>query len=272
MLYLLFDPNAIWELLLAIAPKILGALITLILGFWLANILSAKSRKLMESKQTDPSLIPFFGSFISIGIKIMVLLSAAGMFGLEVTSFIAIFGAMAFAVGMALQGNLSHFAAGVMILFFRPFRVGDVIVSNGYTGRVNEIQIFNTKLTTLDNRVIIIPNAMVTSAPLENLTKNPIRKVPLTFGIAYGDDIDKARKVIQEVASRCPGILQERDLDIFVSGLGDNSVDFTVRPWCKTDDFWKVHFFMQEEVKKAFDNNGISIPFPQMDVHLHKGS
>ncbi len=272
MLHLLINPNSIWEILLALAPKISGALVTLILGFWLANLLSDKSRKLMESKQTDPTLIPFFSSFIGIGIKIMVLLSTAGMFGLEVTSFIAILGAMAFAVGMALQGNLSHFAAGVLILFFKPFRVGDAIVSNGYTGKVNEIQIFNTKLTTLDNRVIILPNAMITSAPLENLTKNPFRKVPLTFGIGYGDDIDKARKVIQEVADRCPGILHDREIDIFVSGLGDNSVDFTVRPWCKTEDFWTVHFFMQEEVKKAFDNHGISIPFPQMDVHLHKGS
>ncbi len=257
-------------LLLEYTPKVLGALITLIFGFWLAGILANKVRKMMELRHVDATLVPFLSSFISIGLKILILLSAAGMFGFEVTSFIAIFGALAFAIGMALQGNLSHFAAGVLILFLKPFKVGDVIVSNGYTGKVNEIQIFNTKLTTLDNRVIILPNGMITSSALENLTQNEVRKVPMIIGIGYRDNIDKARDIINEVAKKCPQILHDRGVDIFVTELADSSVNFTVRPWCKTEDFWSVHFYMQENVKKSFDENGIGIPFPQMDIHLHK--
>ncbi len=266
---ILNESDLYFTLLMEYAPKILGALLTLILGFWLAGILANKMRKMMERRNVDATLIPFLSSFISIGLKILILLSAAGMFGFEVTSFIAIFGALAFAVGMALQGNLSHFAAGVLILFLKPFRVGDVIVSNGYTGKVNEIQIFNTKLTTLDNRVIILPNGMITSTALENLTNNETRKVPLIFGIGYNDDIDKARAIIQSVAEKCPQVLHELGVDIFVKELADSSVNFAVRPWCKTEDFWTVHFFMHEHVKKSFDENGIGIPFPQMDVHLH---
>ncbi|MCB0798701.1 MAG: mechanosensitive ion channel, partial [Chitinophagales bacterium] len=168
------------------------------------------------------------------------------------------------------QGNLSHMAAGIMILFFRPFRVGDFIVTQGYSGTVKEIQIFNTILTTLDNRVIIIPNGAITSGPLENLTANPERKVPMTFGISYRGDIDNARSVIQQVADGCEHILHDQPVDIFIESLGSSSVNFTVRPWCKSEHYWDVFFYMHEQVKKAFDANSISIPFPQMDVHVQQ--
>jgi len=164
---------------------------------------------------------------------------------------------------------LSHMAAGILILIFRPFRVEDFIVTNGYSGRVKEIQIFNTILTTLDNRIIIIPNGKITSSPLENLTANPARKVPMIFGIGYADDIDKARKVIQDVADGCPHIDHEQPVDIMVTELADSSVNFAVRPWCKTEDYWTVYAYMTEEVKKAFDREDIGIPFPQMDVHVN---
>lgn len=254
----------------AYAPKVAGAIITLIIGFVLAGILARTARRGMEKRGMDASLIPFLTSLIGISIKILVLLSAASMFGLEVTSFVAIFGALAFAIGMALQGNLSHMAAGIMILFFRPFKVGDFIVTNGYSGTVKEIQIFNTILTTLDNRIIIIPNGAITSAPMENLTANPIRKVPMTFGIGYPDNIDKAREVIKEVAATCPHIIQDEPVDIFIEALGSSSVNFAVRPWCKSEHYWDVYFYMHENIKKAFDKQGVGIPFPQMDVHLRQ--
>lgn len=257
------------QLAINYAPRVLGALLTLIIGFWLSGIVSKRIRKNFEKRRIDPSLTPFITSMISIGIKVLVLLSAASMFGIEVTSFVAIFGALAFAVGMALQGNLSHFASGIMILFFKTFKLGDFIVTNGYSGTVKEIQIFNTLLTTLDNRIIIIPNGNITSNPLENLTANDMRKVPLKFGISYGDDIDKARTVIEEVVKKCTLIDHSQAVDIFVSELADSSVNFVVRPWCKTEDFWSVHFYMHENIKKAFDHAGIGIPFPQMDVHVH---
>jgi len=258
------------ELVVTYAPKVLGALITLVIGFWVANLISGKAKKLMEKKDIDASLVPFLTSLILITIKVLVLFSAASMFGLEVTAFVAILSALAFAVGLALQGQLSHMAAGILILFFKPFKVGDFIKTNGYGGTVKEIQIFITTLTTLDNRIIIIPNGAITSNPLENLTANSMRKVPMTFGIGYPDDIDKARKVIQQVVESCEAIDHSQDVDILVSELGDSSVNFAVRPWAKTEDYWKVHFYMQEHIKKEFDKAGIGIPFPQMDVHVHK--
>ena len=250
------------------APKALGAVVTIVLGFWMASVLSRYIRNKMEASHIDASLVPFISSMTRIGLQVLVLLSAASMFGFEVTSFIAIFSALAFAIGMALQGNLGHMAAGILILFFKPFRVGDFIVTQGYSGTVKEIQIFNTLLTTLDNRIIIIPNGSITAGPIENLSANPTRKVPMIFGISYSDDIDKARAVIERVASECPEIDHDQPVEIFVTALADSSVNFTVRPWCKTEDYWKVHFYMHENVKKAFDKEGIGIPFPQMDVHI----
>ena len=258
------------SLLVEYAPKALGAVLTIIIGFWLAKIIASKARKTMEKREIDASLIPFLTSLLLILIRILALLSAASLFGFEVTSFVAMLGALAFAVGLALQGQLSHMAAGVLILFFKPFRLGDFIVTNGYSGTVKEIQIFITILTTLDNRIIIIPNGTITSNPLENLTANPMRKVPMTFGISYTDDIDRAKSVIETVVKSCEAIDHTQPVDIFVSELADSSVNFAVRPWAKTENYWTVHFYMQEQIKKEFDKAGIGIPFPQMDVHLHK--
>ncbi len=252
------------------SPKVLGAILMLVVGFWLANKLTKMVKNRMEKHKVEPTVVGFLGSLIGIGLKILVLLSAASLFGLEVTSFIAIFSALAFAIGLALQGNLSHMASGVLILVFRPFKVGDFIVTQGYSGTVKEIQIFNTILTTLDNRIIIVPNGAVMSGPIENLTANEMRKVPMTFGIGYPDDIDKAREVIKQVTNACPYIDHNQDVDILVSELADSSVNFAVRPWCKTADYWNVHFYMHEHIKKEFDKAGIGIPFPQMDVHLNK--
>lgn len=265
-----FDLEELTSLITQYAPKVVGAILTLIIGFWIVGRIASILKKALTKREIDPTITPFLTSLVSVGLKILVLLSVAGMFGIETTSFIAIFSALAFAIGLALQGNLGHLASGILILFFKPFKVGDFIVAQGYSGTVNEIQMFNTILTTLDNRIIIIPNGQISGGPIENLTKNPIRKVPMTFGIGYGDDIDKARKVIQEVADGCPYIDHEQPVDILVSELADSSVNFAVRPWCKTEDFWNVHFYMHENVKKAFDAQGVSIPFPQVDVHMQE--
>ena len=258
------------DTIIAYLPSVVGALLTLVIGFWIAGRLASFVRKRLVKREVDPTLVPFLHSLVSIGFKILGLVSAASMFGVEATSFVAIFSALAFAVGMALQGNLSHMAAGVMILFFRPFRVGDFIKTQGYSGTVDSIQIFNTVLTTLDNRVIIIPNGAITSGPIENLSANEMRKVPMTFGISYGSNIDVAREIIQRVADDCEFIDHSQPVDILVSELADSSVKFAVRPWCKAEDYWNVYFFMHENIKKAFDKENIGIPFPQMDIHINQ--
>jgi small conductance mechanosensitive channel len=260
--------NNLIEQAAAYAPKVVGAILTLIIGFWVIARITKLLSKYFKKKSFDETVEPFLLSVVSVGLKVLLLLAVAQMFGIETTSFVAIFGALAFAIGLALQGNLSHMAAGILILIFRPFKVGDFIVAQGYSGTVKEIQIFTTRLTTLDNRLIIIPNGAITSGAIENLTTHPERKVPMTFGIGYGDDIDKAREIIKKVADACPKINHDKPVDILISELADSSVNFAVRPWCKTEDYWDVHFYMHENIKKEFDNNGIGIPFPQMDVHV----
>lgn len=267
-----FSVERISQLIIEYAPSVLGAFVTLIVGFWIANRLASMLGASMERRNLDPTVNPFFVSTVSIGLKVLVVLSAASMFGLQVTSFIAILSAVAFAIGLALQGTLGHLASGVLILIFKPFRVGDFVITSGHSGTVKEIQLFNTILTTIDNRIIIVPNGSITGNALENLTVTGERRLDLTFGIAYGDNIDKARSVIDSVIRVCPGYMEEKGHDIFVKNLGDSSVDLAVRFWLKTADYWPAFFYMQEHVKKAFDREGVNIPFPQMDVHVKQRS
>ena len=190
--------------------------------------------------------------------------------GFQTTSFVAILGALAFAVGMAMQGSLGNFASGVLVLLFKPYKVGDLVDIQGFVGNVKEIQIFNTILLTLDNKRIIIPNSSITNGPITNISAEGIIRCDMTFGIGYNDDIDAARKVIFDTAARCPTALKNKGVDIFVSELADSSVNFVVRPWCKSDDYWDTYFYMHENIKKNMDAAGFSIPFPQMDVHVQK--
>lgn len=268
----IFNLDQIGTMITEYAPRVVGALLTLLIGFRVIAFITRQLSRYFERKDFDKTIEPFLLSLVSVGLKVMLLLAVAGMFGIETTSFVAIFSALAFAIGLALQGNLSHMAAGILVLIFRPFKVGDFIVAQGYSGTVKEIQIFTTILTTLDNRIIIIPNGAITSGPIENLTAPGERKVPMVFGIGYGDDIDKARTIIQQVADSCPQINHDKPVDIFVIELGDNSVNFAVRPWCTNEDYWDVHFYMHEHVKKEFDKNDIGIPFPQMDLHLDESA
>lgn len=253
------------------APKVLGAVATLIIGFWIVGVISKWVKKSLQKNLQDESVAPFLTSLVSVGLKVLVLLSVAGMFGIETTSFIAIFSAVAFAIGLALQGSLGHLASGVLILIFKPFKVGDLVeIGGGELGVVHEIHIFNTILKTPENRRIIVPNGVVTSNVITNISGQEVAGVGLTFGIGYGDDIDMARDIILQVGNECPHILDDPEQVVVVTGHGDSAVMLTTRPFCNSEDYWATKFYMMEHVKKAFDREGINIPFPQRDVHLHQ--
>lgn len=250
------------------APRIVGAILVLIIGFWIAGRLAKLSAKGMEKSKMEPELRAFLKSLIGIALKVLVVFSAAGIVGIETTSFVAVLAAAGFAVGLALQGSLSNFAAGVLILLFKPYRVGDVISAQGYVGVVREIQIFNTVMTNLENRQIILPNSSVLNGPIENINFHPEKQLDLVFGIGYNDDIDKAKNILENVIKNCPGFLEDKGYKIMVKELADSSVNFGVRFWTKTEDFWDANFYVHEHVKKAFDQQGVSIPFPQLDLHM----
>lgn len=253
------------------APTVVGAILTLIIGFWIVGWITNLARKAMQRSKMDPTIQPFLTSLVSVGLKVLLLITVAGMFGIETTSFIAMFGALAFAVGLALQGSLGHFASGVLLLVFKPYKVGDLVtIGGGHTGTVEEIQVFNTVLKTLDNKRIIVPNGVVTSNVITNISGQGIIGVELTFGISYKDSIDKARAVILQVGKECPYVLEEPAQGVVVAELGDSSVNLATRPFVNSSDYWDAYFYMKEHVKKAFDREGVSIPFPQMDVHLDK--
>lgn len=262
----------IYDLLLTYGPKFILAIVVLILGFWITNVLTRILRRRLEKRKTDISLQTFFTSMVNILLKTLVVLSVLGMVGIEVTSFIAILGAAGLAVGLALSGTLQNFAGGVMILIFRPFKTGDYIDALGYNGTVTEIQLFVTILKTPDNKTVILPNGSLSTNSLTNFSTQPTRRVDMTFGIAYTDNIDKAKKILKDLTEKDKRILNDPAPVIAVSELADSSVNIVLRPWVNTSDYWAVYFDMHENVKKEFDKQGISIPFPQNDVHLFKAN
>ncbi len=251
------------------APQLVGAIATLIIGFWIIGRITKVAKTALSKRKVDKSIHTFFTSIVSIGLKILLILAVSNMVGIATTSFIAILGAMAFAVGMALQGSLGHFASGVMLLISRPYHVGDLVeLGGGSVGHVVEIQIFNTVLKTLNNKRIIIPNGIVTSNIITNISGQGTIGVELVFGIGYDDNIDDARKIILSVGKSCPHVIDTPSQDVSVSELGDNSVNLITRPFCNSAQYWPTFFYMQEHVKKEFDKAGINIPYPQMDVHM----
>lgn len=250
------------------APKVLLAIVTLIVGLWLINrFVDVLDKKL---GQKDPTLNKFLCGLISALLKVMLLISVASMIGIATTSFIAVIGAAGLAVGLALQGSLANFAGGVLILIFKPFKVGDVIEAQGFLGSVVEIQILYTVVNTFDNRRIVIPNGSLSNASLVNMSAYETRRCDMTFGIGYNDDIDKAKAICKRLIEEDERALKDPEPLIVVGGLGDSSVDLTVRAWTKSADLWPFYWDMQEKVKKAFDAEGVSIPFPQRDVHMYK--
>lgn len=254
--------------LIDLATRIGVAILILIVGFWLAKLFSRGMVKLLEKRGSDQSLIGFMRSLTSITIKILVVVTAVTQLGVQMTSFVAILGAAGLAIGMAFSGTLSNFAGGVMILLFKPFKAGDFVDIQGEQGIVKEVLIFNTILTTTDNKVIILANGAVSNGTIVNYTKANKRRVDWSFGIAYGDDLKVAKELIQKFIKEDKRILQKEENFVGLGALADSSVNITVRAWVKTDDYWPVFFDMNERVYNEFGAAGLHIPFPQMDVHV----
>lgn len=258
------------ELLMLYVPKLLLAIVVLVIGLWVIKIVVKVMGKAIEKTGAEESLVKFLKSLVGILLKILLLISVASMVGIATTSFVAIIGAAGLAVGLALQGSLGNFAGGVLILIFKPYKVGDVIEAQGFIGKVHEIQIFNTILKTPDNKTIIIPNGPLSGGSVTNFSTEPQRRVDMTFGIGYSDDIDKARSILKKLIAEDERILKDPEPAILVSELADSSVNFAVRVWCNAADYWGIYFDMHEKVKKAFDKEGVSIPFPQTDIHVYQ--
>ncbi len=262
----------IYEYLAEYGLKVLAALIIFFIGRWLAKITSQLIEKGLVKSHVDKTLAKFAKNLSYIGLLIFVLIAALASLGVETTQFAVVVGAAGLAIGLALQGSLANFASGFLMIFFRPFEVGDFVEAAGVKGTVDEIQIFNTLINTPDNIRAIIPNAQITSGNILNYTVNGTRRVDLVVGVSYEDDLKKAKKVLEETLAGDERILKEPAPTIAVSELGDSSVNFIVRPWVKPLDYWDVYFDMTEKIKLNLDKNGISIPFPQRDIHIKNSS
>jgi small conductance mechanosensitive channel len=247
-----------------------SALLILFIGFKLANLITKKLTKLMDKNDIDSSLKPFLSSVISWALKVSVVIAAASSAGIQTTSFLAILGTAGLAIGMALQGSLSNFAGGVLILILKPFKVGDVIKAQGFVGCVEKITTFSTFLKTPDNQVISLPNAGLANSPIVNINKENTRRVDFTFGIGYNDNIKEAKDILAKIVDNNSKVLDAPDTQIVVGELADSSVNIIVRAWVNTPDYWDVYFEVMETVKIDFDKNNISIPFPQTDIHIHQ--
>ncbi|MCG8373124.1 MAG: mechanosensitive ion channel [Balneolales bacterium] len=265
-----FDTSTLVDLGINYGVKLVQAVLVLVIGLWITSLVSKLIKTVLTKSQIEDSLNSFIRSLVSILLKVMVYITALGMLGVEMTSFIAILGAAGLAVGMALSGTLQNFAGGVMILLFKPFKVGDFIEAQGYSGSVQGIQIFVTSLNTPDNKTIIIPNGPLSTGSLINYSAEETRRVDWTFGIGYGDDIDKAYQVLRQLIDADERILKDPEPFMALSELADSSVNIVVRVWVKSADYWGVFFKMNEEVYKTFDKKGLSIPFPQTELWINR--
>jgi small conductance mechanosensitive channel len=250
--------------------QVIAAIVVFVVGRWVARRVSRLIQRGLTRANTDPTLVGFFGNISYFGLLLLVIIAAVGQLGVQTTSFIAVLGAAGLAVGLALQGSLANFAAGILMIIFRPFRAGNFIEAAGTAGVVEEIQLFTTRMRTPDNKTIIIPNAQITAGTITNYSARDTRRLDLVFGVSYGDDLDKVKRVIREVLAEESRLLSEPEATVGLLSLGDSSVDFAVRPWVNSSDYWPVYFELQEAMKKRFDREGISIPFPQRDVHLFR--
>jgi small conductance mechanosensitive channel len=252
--------------------KLLAALAIFVIGRWVARRLSNVAGRVLEHTEVDATLVGFVRNIVYYGLLTFVILAAVGQLGVQTTSFIAVLGAAGFAIGLALQGSLSNFAAGVMLVLFRPFKVGDFIEAAGTAGVVESIALFTTQMKTGDNKTIIIPNSQITSGIITNYSAKDTRRVDLVFGVGYDADLETVKRVINEVVAADSRILDDPEVTVGIVELADNSVNFAVRPWVKSGDYWGVYFGLNEAMKKRFDAEGINIPFPQRDVHIIQGT
>lgn len=257
------------DLSVSLGSKLLVAIIVFFIGRWLIRRINCMVIKIMKKREVEASLFTFTRSLISITLNFLFVIILIGILGIETSSFIALFASAGVAIGMALSGTLQNFAGGVMILLFKPFRVGDFIEAQGQSGTVREIQIFNTVMYTADNKVIIIPNGGLSTGIMKNYSKEETRRVDWEFGIGYGDSYDKAKAVIARLLEADSRILKEPTYFIALNSLGESSVNIVVRAWVNAPDYWGVFFDMNEKVYKTFTEENINIPFPQMDVHLY---
>ena len=269
-----FDWNQVLDLIqtkgVDLAINVVIALAIFYIGRMVVGLVVRGLRKVMQRQEVDKTLETFVCNLARMVLLVVVVIAAIGQLGIETTSFIAIFGAAGLAVGLAMQGSLSNFASGVLIVLFRPYRVGDFIEAAGINGVVEQVQILTTVLKTGDNKQVIVPNGQIMDSIITNYSANDTRRVDMVVGVSYDDDLDKVRDTISELVAAEDRILDEPACKIAVSALADSSVNFVVRPWVKTSDYWGVMFDLTEAIKKRFDKEGISFPFPQQDVHLHK--
>ena len=257
------------DLGISVGSKILLAIVVFLVGRWIVRRLNKLLAKILEKRHVEASLSTFVKSLVNITLTLLLIIVVIGVLGIETSSFIALFASAGVAIGMALSGTLQNFAGGVMILLFKPFKVGDTIEAQGQSGTVREIQIFNTILATPDNKIIIIPNGGLSTGLLKNYSREATRRVDWEFGIAYGDDYTKAKAVIARLLDADGRVLKDPAYFIALTSLGESSVNIVVRAWVNAGDYWGVYFDMNEKVYKTFAEENLNIPFPQLDVHLH---
>ncbi len=268
MLSKYYDMAISWAMIYI--PKILWALFILWVGFKIVNKLRNLVKKIMDKQNFDPMLESFLLSLMTGLLKVLVFISAAGILWVETSSFVAMLAAAGLAVGMALSGTLQNFAWGVMILLFKPFKTGDFVEVAGHSWTISKIEIFNTIMLSGDKKTIIIPNSEVTSSSMVNYSNEPKRRIDLTVGISYDDDIDLAKKTLQSIFEKEEKAVHNDGVTIWVSELGADSVNFAFRFFVKSDDYWDIYFQTLENIKKTFDKKGLNFPYPQRDIHLYK--
>ena len=261
-------PEIVKTYVVPLGIKIAIAAVVLLLGRWLIKVVKKGLTRIMERRKADPSLSSFLMSLVSVLLTFFLILAIIGILGINTSSLVALLASAGLAVGMALSGTLQNFAGGVMIMLFKPFKVGDYIATQGYEGFVSEIQIFNTHLLTTDNKSVILPNGALSTGTMTNFSKQETRRVDWVFSMAYGEDYDRAKAVLRRLCDTNPLVLKTPEPFIELANLNSSSVDLTVRVWVKSADYWAVFFGMNEQVYKAFAAEGINIPFPQIDVHM----
>lgn len=261
-------PELVKTYVVPLGLKIVAAIIVFLLGRWVIKLVKRGLMKIMARRNTDPSLSSFLMSLVSALLTFFLILAIVGILGINTSSLVALLASAGLAIGMALSGTLQNFAGGVMIMLFKPFKVGDFIAAQGYEGRVSGIQIFNTTILTPDNKTVILPNGALSTGPVTNFNKETDRRVDWVFSISYGDDYDKAKTVLQKLCDADSRILKEPKVVIELLRMSDSSIDITVRARVEPKDYWDVYFKMNELVYKTFPQEGLHFPFPQMDVHV----
>lgn len=257
------------ELLIQYSVNILTALLILFIGNWLVKKVAGSLKVVLKKRNLDQAVIDFIENLVRYVMFAVVLMAALGRVGVETASIVAVIGAAGLAIGLALQGSLSNFAAGVLIVTFRPFKSGDYVEVGGVAGLVESIQIFSTVLKTTDNKMVVVPNGTVISSPITNYSRHATRRIDFIIGVSYKADLKKTKEVLTRIVKADPRVLPEPEPTVGVSALMDSSVNFVVRPWVKTEDYWPAYFDLLQAIKEGLDNEGIEIPFPQMDVHYY---